>query len=220
MVKLFDVNLPQITKWELKEKISNLEPNKKHSLFWLYSEFLLRANRNPWYKKILNETTFSAIDGKGLHWSMYKTMSYNILPDLYSQKFVNLSPVIRIPVFVLLFGIQLIINLFDGIINLAILKKNFSTKTFNETILGRDFTYDILKICNIKQYKTMIIGGSNEDDEVSKSLIQKIYPNLNLTLWTRKTNSLLMMDKPNLSKATESILNTSNLYTLFPDLIE
>jgi hypothetical protein len=57
MVKLFNVNLPQITKWELKERLANLnnEYNEKLSLYWYYSEFLLRANRNPWYKRVLNE---------------------------------------------------------------------------------------------------------------------------------------------------------------------
>ncbi len=221
MVKLFDVNLPQITKWELKEKIVNLEQNKKHSLYWLYSEFLLRANRNPWYKKVLNESTFAAIDGKGLHWSMYRTMSHNLLPEIYSQRIINAPTVIRVPVFVIFFVLQLIINLFDGFLNISIFNTNFSTKTLNETILGRDFTYEILKICNLKQYKTMIIGGSNEDEEVSKKLIKQIYPELDLTLWTRKTNTLLMMDKfQNNTDSNSNILTTTNIYQLFPDLIE
>jgi exopolysaccharide biosynthesis WecB/TagA/CpsF family protein len=222
MVKLFDVNLPQITKWELKEKIVNLEPNKKHSLYWLYSEFLLRANRNPWYKKVLNESTFSAIDGKGLHWSMYRTMSFNLLPELYAQRVASLPTIIRIPVFLLFLFIQLVINMFDGFLRLTVLKTNFSSKTLNETILGRDFTYELLKICNLKKYKTMIIGGSNEDDEVSKNLIQNIYPDLDLLLWTRKTNSLLMTD--NIQNSIDvnigKNLTTSNLYQFFPDLIE
>jgi exopolysaccharide biosynthesis WecB/TagA/CpsF family protein len=222
MVKLFDVNLPQITKWELKEKIVNLEPNKKHSLYWLYSEFLLRANRNQWYKKVLNESTFSALDGKGLHWAMYRTMSFNLLPELYSQRLVDAPTILRIPCFVILFFFQLILNFFDGVLRLSVLKTNFSSKTLNETILGRDFTYDILKICNLKKYKTMIIGGSNEDDKVSKSLITKLYPDLDLILWTRKTSSLLMKDSIQ-SSIDEKIgrnLTTSNLYQFFPDLIE
>lgn len=220
MIKLFDVNLPQITKWELKEKIVNLDPNKKHSLYWLYSEFVIRANRNAWYKKVLNEGTISAIDGKGLHWSMYKAMSNDFIPSLYSNIIVNWPAIFRIPFFLVLFIIKLIVNIFDGLFNLAIINKNFTVKTQNETILGRDFTYEILKICNIKKYKTIIIGGSNEDDLVSKELIQKIYPDIDLVLWTRKTNSLLMQDKPVNSEDQKPYLTTSNIYTQFPDLIE
>lgn len=238
MIKLFDVNLPQITKWELKEKIVNLDPNNKHTLYWLYSEFLLRANRNPWYKKILNEGTLSAIDGKGLHWAMYKTMKGGRLPDLYNNIVVNWHPIARVPAFMLLFFIQLLVNLFNGFWTLAIAKTNFSQTTLNETILGRDFTYDLLKICNIKKYKTMIIGGSNEDDEVSKSLIKKLYPDLDIILWTRKSNSLLMMDRTQSNKSKNYLrsnifhsimdkftqpkpyLTTSNLYESFPDLID
>jgi exopolysaccharide biosynthesis WecB/TagA/CpsF family protein len=221
MIKLFDVNLPQITKWELKERIVNLDPTKKHSLYWLYSEFVLRANRNGWYKKVLNEATMSAIDGKGLHWSMYKAMSNDFIPSLYSQAIVEWPAIFRIPVFFLLFLLKLIINIFDGILKLVILKTNFTVKTHNETILGRDFTYEILKICNIKKYKTMIIGGSNEDDQVSKELIKKIYPDIDLVLWTRKTNSLLMQDAPtNVTNDSKPYLTTSNIYEQFPDLIE
>jgi exopolysaccharide biosynthesis WecB/TagA/CpsF family protein len=221
MIKLFDVNLPQITKWELKERIVNLNPNKKHSLYWLYSEFLLRANRNAWYKKVLNEATITAIDGKGLHWAMYKAMGNDLIPSFYSDKLVELPAIIRIPLFLILFFIKLIQNIFDGLFNLVFLKKNFTVNTLNETILGRDFTYEILKICNIKKYKTMIIGGSNEDDSVSKELIQKIYPDIDLVLWTRKTNSLLMQDSlTNSTKDKTPYLTTSNLYDQFPDLIE
>lgn len=239
MIKLFDVNLPQITKWELKEKIVNLDPNKKHSLYWLYSEFVLRANRNSWYKKVLNESTILAIDGKGLHWSMYKAMSNDFIPTLYSNKLVYLPTIFRIFIFLVLFFIQLILNIFSGLWNLIIVKKNFTPKTLNEVILGRDFTYELLKICNLKKYKTMIIGGSNEDDEVSKNLIKKLYPDMELVLWTRKTNSLLMKDQiqnitknplPEKTSVVEKFLNKFtipkptlnqyNLYHFFPDLIE
>jgi UDP-N-acetyl-D-mannosaminuronic acid transferase (WecB/TagA/CpsF family) len=216
MIKLFNVNLPQITKWELKEKLVNL-PDRKTSLYWYYSEFLLRANRNPWYKKVLNEGSISAIDGKGLHWAMWKIMQSDLIPALYGQKLVYLPIVFRIPVFCILFLLQLISNLFNGVYNLVIAKTNFTKVTKNETILGRDFTYDILKICSLKGYKTMIIGGSNEDDTVSKGLINQLYPDLDLVLWTRKTNSLLMMDKQG---GGLDMLTTFNLFEKFPDLLD
>jgi UDP-N-acetyl-D-mannosaminuronic acid transferase (WecB/TagA/CpsF family) len=230
MVKLFNVNMPQITKWELKEKLSNLEqnyPNGKASLYWYYSEFLLRANRNPWYKKVLNEATITAIDGKGLHWSMWKIMQSALLPSIYGQKLVFLPVYLRIPLFLVLFFLQLVLNLLDGVWNLAIKKTNFTKITKNETILGRDFTYDILKICSLKGYRVMIVGGSNEDDEVSKGLIKKLYPNLDLILWTRKTTSLLMQDKPLAQVETQGkmftpkpFLTTYNLFEMFPDLLD
>jgi UDP-N-acetyl-D-mannosaminuronic acid transferase (WecB/TagA/CpsF family) len=162
----------------------------------------------------------------------------DILPSLYGQKIVYLPTVVRLPLFLVLFFIQLILNIIDGAYNLAINKTNFSRRTQNETVLGRDFTYDILKICSIKGYKTMIIGGSNEDDNVSKSLIQKMYPDLDVVLWTRKTNSLLMQDKPlpysdlddletkglkgffNKITTPKPFLTTYNLFERFPDLID
>lgn len=233
MIRLFDVALPQITKWELKEKIANLQPDKKLSLYWFYSEFLLRANRNSWYKKVLNEASLSAIDGKGLHWSMFKVMKTDFLPELYSTKLYNLNIFVRIPVFVLLYLIQLFLNFLSGFYHLVIAKTNFSIRTKNETVLGRDFTYDLLTICAKKRYKTMIIGGSNADDSTSISMIKKMYPELDLVLWTRKTDSLLMKDELTKTIEEESFygffnnflkpkpfLTTENLYQRFPDLLE
>jgi UDP-N-acetyl-D-mannosaminuronic acid transferase (WecB/TagA/CpsF family) len=233
MIALFGTKLPQITKWELKEKLLNLDQGSKTTLYWFYSEFLLRANRNPWYKQVLNHGTITAIDGKGLHWSMYMIIKGSLLADIYGQKIVFLPLLIRAPIFLIMFIISLIANLIKGVWDLVIAKTNFNPVTKNETILGRDFTYDILKICKAKNYKTLIIGGSNEDDSASKALIQKMYPGLNILLWTRKTNSLLMRDLPLAYDALKTgnkqgrivgepkpFLTTANLYKRFPDLLE
>jgi exopolysaccharide biosynthesis WecB/TagA/CpsF family protein len=217
---LFGVKLPQITKFELKEKIRKLKRNlsKKNVLYFHYSEFLLRANRNPWYKDTLNNGNLAAIDGKGLHWAMWTTMKTGFLPDLFKKYFVYLHIVLRIPSFLILFFFQLWINLFVGLFTLTT-KFNFTKRTKNQVILGRDFVYDLLKIAETNKLKTLLLGGSSESDEVTKTLINKLFPKLKLSIWSRSFTSLLMKDQF-LPEFVGQTLNSENVCQFFPDLYE
>jgi exopolysaccharide biosynthesis WecB/TagA/CpsF family protein len=218
--QLFGVNLPQTSTFQLKEKIRKLNRNlsQKHVLYFHYSEFLLRANRNPWYREILNRGNLAAIDGKGLHWAMWTVMRGGTLPNIYKSFFIHFPLFIRVPIFVILFFLQLIINLFFGFFSL-VLKYNYTPRTKNQVILGRDFVYDLLKIAEEKKFKTMVIGGSGESDEITKNLINKIFPSLNLTIWSRSYNSLLMKDQV-LPEFVGETLNSENVCQFFPDLWE
>lgn len=190
---LFGVKLPQISKIALKSEIKSLKNGGKTSLFFLYSEFLLRANRNPAYKQVLNKAGISAIDGKGLHWAMWRIMKIGILPSLYSKFVINWALLVRIPIFLLFFGLELLINFFSGLLSL-LLKINFTDRTKNQTILGRDLVYDLLKIAEEKNWKTLILGGNSTSDEVTKNLVSQMFPSIDLVTWTRDSTSLLMKD--------------------------
>ena len=190
---LFGVKLPQISKIALKSEIKSLKNGGKTSLFFLYSEFLLRANRNPAYKQVLNKAGISAIDGKGLHWAMWRIMKIGILPSLYSKFVINWVFLVRMPIFLLFFGLELLINLFSGLLSL-LLKINFTDRTKNQTILGRDLVYDLLKIAEEKNWKTLILGGNSTSDQVTKNLITRLFPKIDLITWTRDSTSLLMKD--------------------------
>ena len=218
--QLFGVNLPQTSLFQLKEKIRKLNRNlsQKHVLYFHYSEFLLRANRNPWYKEVLNRGNLSAIDGKGLHWAMWSVMREGLLPKLYKSFFIFFPIFVRVPVFVLLFFIQLPINLVAGFLTLT-LKYSFTPRTKNQIVLGRDFVYDLLRIADEKNFKTMIIGGSEEGSEVTQKLIQNMYPKLDLTVWARSHNSLLMQDKV-LPEFIGETITSENVCQFFPDLWE
>jgi exopolysaccharide biosynthesis WecB/TagA/CpsF family protein len=217
-VDLFGIVLPHITKFQLKERIRRLtSSSSKQILYFHYSEFLLRANRNPWYKDTLNRATISAIDGKGLHWAMWSMIKTGIIPLVFS-KTIHTPIFIRIPIFLVLFVIQLIINIFSGFFSL-VLKINYTDRTKNEVILGRDFIYDLLRIATEKNWKTLIIGGSRQSDEITKSFIHKLFPDLKLDLWTRDPKTLLMKDQV-LPEYEHQVLNSENVCQFFPDLWE
>ena len=232
---LFGVKLPQVSKISLKTEVKNLKYGGKTSLYFLYSEFLLRANRNPSYKEVLNRADISAIDGKGLHWAMWKVMGQSLIPKFYSGLVINTPLILRLPVFLLLFLAQLFINLMSGLTTL-LLKINFTSRTKNQTILGRDFVYDLLKIAEEKGWKTLILGGSSSSDEVTRNLVTRIFPNLELVTWTRESTSLLMKDaqtkapsRPSSNFADyilklisnkQTPITSSNVCQIFPDLFE
>lgn len=200
MARLFGVKLPQITRYELRSRLHSIEKNTKNVLYWQYSEFLLRANRNPWYKEVLNRASFLAIDGKGLHWAMFKTMKTDFLPWLYGSKISRFWVIFRLPLFIIMFVLQLVWNFLNGLF-LMLSKFNFSQRTQNQVILGREFVYEMLKIAEEKKWKTLIIGGSNQGSEVTKNLLNHLFPDLQLELWTRPSNSPLMRD--NMSKNSQ-----------------
>ena len=216
--RLFGVHLPQTTKFLLKERLRKLKrTSPKQTLYFHYSEFLLRANRNPWYKDTLNRATLSAIDGKGLHWAMWSVMRPAPLAKLYSYCFDVWWP-LRLLAFVLLFPLQLLVNLVSGLVTL-LLKVNYTARTGNEVILGRDFIYDLLRIASDKEWRTLIISGSRQSDELTHRFITELFPQLKLQLWTRDSQSLLMQDKV-LPEYEHQTLNSENVCQFFPDLYE
>ena len=218
LIELFGITLPRTTKFQLKERIRKLsKSSSKHVLYFYYSEFLLRANRNPWYKDTLNRANMTAIDGKGLHWAMWTMAGKNTLPSLYSR-ILSAPAVVRLPVFALLFPLQLLINTVYGLVTL-LLKVNYTSRTKNEVVLGRDFIYDLLRISQDKQWRTLIIGGSKQSDEITQALIKKVFPQLQLDLWTRDPKSLLMKDQV-LPEYENQTLNSENVCQFFPDLWE
>ena len=66
------IKLPQTNPSKLLKNLQKLPINSQKSMYFLYSEFLLRSNRNICYQKTLKKANFLAIDGKGLLWSQFK----------------------------------------------------------------------------------------------------------------------------------------------------
>lgn len=218
---LLGVPLPRVIKSKLKQTIQSLDsvPPRKEVLYFLYSEFLLRANRNPWYKKTLQNARLTAVDGKGIQWAYSLKQNPSLLPKLYGEFLIRSPYIFRVFSFLVCFALQLIWNLINGFYLLAIKKHDFSSEVNNELILGRDFAYDLLDIAQKKGWKTLILGGSQESDTLTRTIVNKLFPKLNLVTWSRSFKSLLMQDKI-LPECVGSTLNSENVCQFFPDLWE
>jgi len=210
MSNVFGVLASQTTKSQLLSQIDQkLAQNSRLSLFFLYSEFVLRANRLPAYKEVLNQSTWTAVDGRGLMWSLWSILGTNYLALFYAKILdfslfleskspkwtTNLISLIRIVIFLILFSLNLILNLLVGFVTIAG-KYRFINRTKTETILGRDFVWDLLQIAHQKELKVAIVGGSTEGDEITKHLISHVFTNIKLQTWVKPQNSNLISDIP------------------------
>ncbi len=213
-VNLFEVSLPQTNRLKLRSELRELKKYAKATLYFLYSEFLLRANWNLDYQKVLNRGTFKAIDGKGLHWSMWRLQKPAWTTYSYTRFLVKLPGVFRGLAFYICFAIQLLLNLVSLWLVL-VFRLNISRITNNELVLGREFVYDLLLLAETLGWKTLIVAGDHQGQ--TKDNLAKLnlpYPKLDLTVYTYPSDSKLMQDVSSRSE----YLNCANLLELYPEL--
>jgi len=216
------IKLPQTNPSKLLKNLQKLSINSQKSMYFLYSEFLLRSNRNICYQKTLKKANFLAIDGKGLLWSQFKVCKKtyqklsleNMLPKLFARvlKFEFLPKFIVVIIFYFLFTGQLVINIFS-LAKAFLLKFNFQKYTQNQLVLGRDFFYDLLDLASQKGWKTVILAGGIDKAKILAKLRQR-FDNLEVDIWLDNPNSELMRDISKVQKP----LSSHNLYQAFPKL--
>jgi UDP-N-acetyl-D-mannosaminuronic acid transferase (WecB/TagA/CpsF family)/8-oxo-dGTP pyrophosphatase MutT (NUDIX family) len=219
---LFGVRLPSTSKLKLIQDIGKIKKNSKQKLYFFYSEFLLRANRNPFYRQVLNTADLSAIDGRGLLWSQLKMTETDVIPDFYRNYIAGLPSIIRLPLFIIMFLVECVFAIISGFYNL-VFKIDFSQKIQNELVLGRDFVYTLFEIAEKKKWKTLVVGGNSDNSDIIRSQILQHYPKLLLDIWAKSFDSDLMRDKVSgdfeqKMKQDGLVLNSANLFNAFPEL--
>jgi exopolysaccharide biosynthesis WecB/TagA/CpsF family protein len=207
--RLCGIALPTTNHNQLLNDIKKLSPKAKSSLYFLYSEFLIRANQNSSYRDTLCRSEFMASDGKGIEWAKWELSNRT-----YKQA---TNPLILYFSLIL----NLIKNLFLGFWTIVIVRDT-GKKTNNQIILGRDFVYDLVSLAEKNNWKVFLVGGN----EQVQSKLRSKYKHLNITSWYKDKQSNLMRDigavrgELNRIKDKHIFLNKANLYLEFPDLLE
>lgn len=211
---LYNIVLPKTNKNILENNLNSLKRGDKKNLYFLYSEYFNRAFRNKSYRDIFTEDDIYAIDGAGVEWANYRLKGtfYN---RLYNSKYSNK----------ILITISLIINFFHGIYYFFS-KKNSFYRTHNKVVLGRDFKDTIIEIAIKKQWRTLLVGSFSES---SKKKIERVYPNLDFSIWSMPPDSKFMRDQSAVEVEKESnlksfakilyrhtLLNKNNLFDHYP----
>ena len=218
---LGNLKAPRLTKPILLEHIKSFQKFERKSLFFLYSEYILKSHRNPFFSELINRGNITAIDGKGLQWANYIIKSrWNIFISELKFRIGFAGQLCKRIVFV----INCIYNIFSGFY-ILFTKKNTFISTHNQVILGRDFAYDLLDIADSKNWKVVILGAIGIE-VISK--IKRLHPNINISTWNMDSGSPFMQDKSvitdfpinNLTNLTrkQKILNNDNLLEHFPVL--
>jgi exopolysaccharide biosynthesis WecB/TagA/CpsF family protein len=217
-VNILGISVPQLSRKLLLTKISQSKTTDRLSLYFLYSEFFLRANRNPFYKDVLQKAKLLALDGRGSVWSWKYLRSSGALSKAYS-KLLFLPAIILIPIFLIIFLIQLILSFIDGWLSI-VSKRIDHIKGLPEAILGREFVYDLLDLANQKRWKVAVIGGWDNKNGVLADKIEQKYPNLILQHWYQSPDSDLMKDQwvKTEGEAYPDHITTQNILQKFPEL--
>ena len=184
MYMLLTTKMPQIRLAELEVCCLNTKIGDNKALYFLYSEFLMRANRNADYGKILNDGEILAIDGRAVQW----LWNFEKQPSLGIAKILNF----------LRNGILMFVDF--------VLKRNYETK--NDLILGRKFVYNTFEIAQKNDQKIVIVCAS--DGDILRENLTKMYPKLNFEICSFDPNGDFMSEK---MYSSLSILQKHSLMT-------
>lgn len=86
---ILDIKLDNVTTNQLIEKIRKfLNSNKQHYIVLPYSEFIVRAQKDEEFKKILNESDLSICESRGLLF-MARLLGQNLYENIYGVDLIN-----------------------------------------------------------------------------------------------------------------------------------
>jgi len=156
-----------------------LKDGKNHYICTTNPEFVMDAQKDPQFKKIINESDLSVPDGAGV-----------IYARNYLEGIKNIKRDFLFPIKVFFYGI------YTGV--LSSLRKD---RVVESKITGVDLTYKICEISSKKNYNVFFLGGKakdtlgkhinqNDKDMANESALQmkKTYPSLKVIGATSKYN--------------------------------
>lgn len=160
-IDLLGVKIDAIKKIELDEKLTAIFASKKKSLiFTPNAEFVMKAQKDDEFKRVLNTASINIADGVGILWAA----KYD------SIKMPNI-PVIKQLVAFLLW----IISLFSIIFYPKLIRKPIP-----ERISGSDFVWPLAKFAAENKYKIFLLGGASTIAERAALKLQTDVYGLNI----------------------------------------
>ncbi len=150
--------------------------------------FIMSANKNPEFKKIINKAVLSVPDGVGVLYANY-----------YLNKLSKIKRGVWFPIKALLAGLS---SGVEGFID---------EKEFGKTITGVELTHELCKLSAKKGYSIFLLGGDKRDSkgkrvkegsydmaEEAKEELMSLYPNVNIIGATSQFNKLPIDDNKTL----------------------
>ena len=166
-VAVLGVNIHPLTKKELLKKIVFfLNDQEQHYIVTTNAEFLVTAQKDEKFKRILNSADLSLADGTGPVWSSYFLDLPVNIPKVFSpekQKAYRKRKIRN----------QL---LFSLILNLIFPQK--VKKIVPERISGADIILDICQIIAENDLSLYLLGGDKESSVATKFKLEKMFPDL------------------------------------------
>ncbi|MDQ6985827.1 MAG: WecB/TagA/CpsF family glycosyltransferase [Candidatus Dojkabacteria bacterium] len=153
--KLLGIKINNLTKDEFISEVDRLIKDKRPSyVVTPYSEFIINAQKDEDFKKVINGSDISIADGFGISLGL---------------KYMSLSGVYK-PMIKCLLG--------------AIFNKKFFKDEIKEKLSGSEIIYDVSKLAEDNKYKVFLLGGfdfgEGNTGELTKNKLEGLYPNINI----------------------------------------
>lgn len=160
-IDLLGVKIDAVKKNELDGKLIDIFASKKKSLiFTPNAEFVMKAQKDNEFRKVLNSSTINIADGVGILWAAK-----------YDSLKVPSIPVIKQMIALLLW----IISLFA-----IILYPKFIKTPIPERISGSDFVWPLARFAAENKYKIFLLGGASTIAERAALKLQTDVYGLNI----------------------------------------
>ncbi len=157
-IDIAGVLVDTVTKKETINEIERLARGESGNLIvTTYSEFIVFADRDPEYKKVLNSATLSLPDGVGILWAA-KYLSLRA-----SNKIQALWQIVYT-------GASLIFN------------PNYCRSIIFETVTGSRLVWDIAELAARQKFSLALVGGINGVAPKAAKALQTKFPGLKINL--------------------------------------
>ncbi|MFH1182895.1 MAG: WecB/TagA/CpsF family glycosyltransferase [Candidatus Moraniibacteriota bacterium] len=166
-IGILGVKVNPITKKDFRKKIVYyLKDGKQHYIVTTNSEFIVTANQDPEFKKIINLSDLSIADGNGIIWASYfLSRPVSVSPSFPRNKQKSYRK-------------RKIRNQLFFTLALNLLYPRLMRKVIPERLSGADVILDICQILAENDYSLYILGGEDDTPVTAKFALEKMFPDL------------------------------------------
>ncbi len=160
-IKVLNIPINPLTKKQVAKQIGVLlNSGLANQIATVNPEFIVEANKNPKFKKVLKNTQLNVADGVGIKFSATLNNAYNF----------NWQPAKTIFGF-LQFSFLLIAFIFY---------RPLFKKPVPEVITGVDLTYFLMGLANSKGLKIYLAGGASGIASMASNNLKNLFPSLQI----------------------------------------
>jgi len=167
LVTILGVHIHPLAKRELMKKVMFfLKDGEQHYIVTTNAEFLVAANRDEKFKKIINLADLSIADGNGPIWASHFLDRPVVIPKTFPKKQQKIYRRRKI-------RNQLLFTLITNL-----LRPSSSHSIIPERLSGADIILDICKLLAENDFSLYLLGGDQESSVAAKFELEKMFPEL------------------------------------------
>lgn len=166
-LNILGINVHPLSKKELIKKVMHyLKDGDQHYIVTTNSEFMVAANQDEEFKKIINLADLSIADGNGIIWASHFLDRPVTIPKSFPSKQQKKYRKRKI-------RNQLLFTLI-----LNIVRPDSVKNIIPERLSGADIVLDICKLLSENDFSLYLLGGDQDSSVATKFELEKLFPDL------------------------------------------